>query len=370
MSTVPVKMSYNEVLMRQRIEACLKTVTTVMEKGRSSKIHAADQVAHQYADKFLLADTITNTMCASLVHCFSVLGLDLEQLKKLKSWGAEKTVTLDFRFTRKTTLLREQERDVEKPTRLRKSSKKSGTSTISVITKVKEYVFLEEQTHQLVAFTGVGDNAAEFIVVWDHAGSTECISTDKSEEEASSDHLDTDLSWLLGVLSADDNAMDFSIDRSDAACFTPVENRDIKAAAYFGRKLREFAVQVFHVLGDWRDVQGSEATTTHSPPFAFNPVAPLFEAADEHGTTPISFEVISGLLNEYQRQLVQVWAEVGAALPSPALFGRDEAKLEAVMDLIDELSHSYLLSIDFLENMIRKQLVAAIGKTVSAQDFA
>jgi len=153
-------LSYNEALMRRKIDACFKTVNTIMEKSRASQIHAADEVPHQYADKFLLADTITNTMCASLVHCISLMGVSRENLMTLKAWPVEKSVTLSFRFTRKTTLLREEEREVESPTRVQETSEASGTSTISVTTKVKEFVYLEEQTHQLVAYTGVGDNEA------------------------------------------------------------------------------------------------------------------------------------------------------------------------------------------------------------------
>ena len=217
---------YDEALMRSRIEACLQKVRMVADKDRASQIHAADQVPHQYADKFLLADTITNTMCASLVHCLSLIGLSRENLKPLKSWGAEKTVTLSFRVTRKTTLLREQEREVESPTRVQETSEASGTSTITVLKKVKEYVFLEEQTHQLVAFTGVGDNAEECLTAVDCSGSTERTSTYGSDNSEFTRNHDLDLSWLLRVLSEELNVALFSIDRSHVDCFTPVQNRD------------------------------------------------------------------------------------------------------------------------------------------------
>eukprot|EP01032_Pedospumella_encystans_P022376 gene22376-25352_t len=367
---------YDEAHMRSKIDACLQKVRMVADKDRASQIHAADQVPHQYADKFLLADTITNTMCASLVHCLSLIGLSRETLESLKSWGAEKTVTLSFRYSRKTTLLREQEREVESPTCVKEISEASGTSTITVVTKVKEYVFLEEQTHQLVSFTGVGDNSSEFLTVLDRGGSAERTSTYRSDNSEYTRNHDLDLSWLLSVLSEEVNVSLFAIDRSHVECFTPVQNRDINEAQKFVHRLCDFATNVSYVAGQWRSIQLNGKSKAHSLSIDHSPVVPLFEASNELGAAPMSSEMINALLSDYQRNLLQICAEAEtAALPQPdaasnALFGRDEAKLEAVMDLIDELGHSYLLSIDFLENMIRKQLVAAIGKTVSAQDFA
>eukprot|EP01032_Pedospumella_encystans_P016131 gene16131-18415_t len=372
-------MSYfDEALMRSKIDACLQKVRMVADKDRASQIHSAYEVPHQYVDKFLLADTITNTMCASLVHCFSLIGLSRETLKSLKSWGAEKTVTLSFRYNRKTTFLREQEREVESPTRVQETSETSGTSTISVVTKVKEYVFLEEQIHQLVAFSGVGDDAEEFFTVLDRSGSTERTSTYRSENSESTRNHDLDLSWLLIVLSEETNVALFAIDRSHVDCFTPAQNRDIEEATKFGRRLRDFGSNLYNLIGQWKAIQRNGKFVVSSSSADYSPVVPLFEASNELGAAPMSSEVINALLSEYQKHLVRICAEAEtaalslheAASTTPALFGPDEAKLQRAMYAVYDNCHSYLLSIDFLENMIRKQLVAAIGKTVSAQDFA
>eukprot|EP01038_Epipyxis_sp_PR26KG_P002429 gene2429-3439_t len=167
------------------------------------------------------------------------MGLSRENLMALKTLPADKSVTLSFRYNRKTTLLREQEREVESPTRVQETSD-AGTSTMSVITKVKEYVFLEEQTHQLVAFTGVGDNAAEFLTAFSRSGSTEYTCTYKSNDGESSSHDDVDLSWLLGALSSGCDRATFTIDRSHAACFTPTQNRDVEQATDFVGNFRDF----------------------------------------------------------------------------------------------------------------------------------
>jgi hypothetical protein len=55
--------------------------------------HPGD-VHHQYNDKFLLAEFLTNSMIASVLNILEDLQIDSEKLAKIKAWSATHTVTL------------------------------------------------------------------------------------------------------------------------------------------------------------------------------------------------------------------------------------------------------------------------------------
>jgi hypothetical protein len=95
--------------------------------------------------------------------------------------------------------------------------------------------------------------------------------------------------------------------------------------------------------------------------------------------------VVNQLLQEHRRSLAAACAGLDALfepLPGaastpapagpqgPAFFTAAEAKLLLVVTGLRELTVDYALGMDFIEQMIRSQLVAAIGKEVTMRDFS
>ena len=148
--------------MRAKIDDCMKTVAVVLDNNKAATIAAADRVSHLYEDKYLLANHLTNTSIACVLNGLELMGVSHSELGSLKAWNAHRAVLLKFERRQKCQFVKEIERDVEDPSRVQVDAG-IFRSTVKVITKVKEYIYLIEEEYALSAHSGVGDNPAEVI---------------------------------------------------------------------------------------------------------------------------------------------------------------------------------------------------------------
>ena len=63
----------------------LKTVTNILDAERHPVI-AADE-PHEYADKYALAEFLTNTAIAATINALTATGLQPDQQKTVLGWG-------------------------------------------------------------------------------------------------------------------------------------------------------------------------------------------------------------------------------------------------------------------------------------------
>jgi hypothetical protein len=221
----------------------------------------------------------------------------------------------------------------------------------------------------------------------------------------------------------------FSIDRSDQSCRTPRRNKNIDSALGFLRSLcnwanqlefyfqtRLFPIQKEHGL----DLAGINGIGI------FVPVIPLFEAdkdqdlarsrvrlqAEESGkaaaassspaaaapqsavqpnlsllpATSVSdfahsnvlslpSRDVSAFLAEQLRTLEQKIAQIGSLFPywrSPQakLISTQEAQVLLALLHLSKIAQTYSDGVEFIEQMLRKQLTAAIGREIQPDDFA
>jgi hypothetical protein len=67
--------------MQQRIEASLRQAALVLNSNREAVLWPANAVHHQYNDKYLLADNLTNTAHVCYLNSFEEIGLSSAKLR-------------------------------------------------------------------------------------------------------------------------------------------------------------------------------------------------------------------------------------------------------------------------------------------------
>jgi hypothetical protein len=411
--------------MREKIGACIKQADKIINRNREATLRPADSVAHHYDDKFLLADHICNSALVCVLHSFELLGLSRAEVARLHGWSADRCVSLRYARTLRCQFVRETEREIEEL--VQRQPKGKGKGPVKATTKVKEYTYMVEVHYQVEAFSGVGDNPEEKTIITERTCRREVTTRSSSApfREVSNWDASVNITWLLQHLDAEAANATFRIDRAHPACATPRRNPDVEAALQFAEELRGFCDTVRTHL---REVYGVH--TTYGNPHAckfdlqqvnaaqvYSPVMPLFDeragpgipqeeavttmveegsdpggegavvggAEAPHTEVTLPRVVVNQLLQEHRRSLAAACAGLDAlfeplpgaastpapaAPQGPAFFTAAEAKLLLVVTGLRELTVDYALGMDFIEQMIRSQLVAAIGKEVTMRDFS
>ncbi|KAJ9471593.1 hypothetical protein DIPPA_28405 [Diplonema papillatum] len=402
-------MCIREESLRQKVDASLVTVRKVFDTARNPQL--AEDVPHKYADKYLLAEYMTNGHCASLLTTLRLLGMTDEHMKTMKQWSSDRTVTLRFSSRHKCTFLEKKTREVD----LDKKDVVTGTGlgaafsmSKKTVTTVTEYFWKFECGYELSAYKG--NKPQEKIVIKQRDGASTKVktTTEKSPqvEARENPNIDVELTWLLQHVKAANGQVSFSINRSHKKCLTPLRNEDAEKAVSFTQHAslwsRSVAAQLqefFGVVQDNTFDMGSLQTQGD----AFLPFAPLLEEGrkgddqqpplkqrrieatqtdtvvaykkQHEGDVPAVLEGtdLEALLQEEERQIVERLETVAKAFPASGgegLITQDEARLMILLsDALSKLN-GYSECMDYLEVMLRKQLVAAIGKEITASDFA
>ncbi len=107
--------NFNEVRFRARVDAALNRVRTILDNTRTPQYPA--DVPHEYEDKYILAESLTNNTISALLVSLDLLGLTQKQLAQLKEWSKTRSVTLRFKAEEKCKFLRKVVREVESDTK-------------------------------------------------------------------------------------------------------------------------------------------------------------------------------------------------------------------------------------------------------------
>ena len=91
---------------------------------------------HQYDDKYFLVERGTCIAMASQLNCLAALGLTVEQLRTLKSWAAQRSVSLRFKSKETCAYLREETRQEEDPRKHVEEVSHRGVAVSSWTSKV------------------------------------------------------------------------------------------------------------------------------------------------------------------------------------------------------------------------------------------
>jgi len=357
---------YDEFTMRKMIDDCLDAVAVVLDNNKHAAIAAADTVPHQYEDKYLLANDLTNMSIACILNALELMGVSHAQLCSFKSWNAHRAVSLKFERRLKCEFVKEIEREVEDPTRVQLDIG-IFRSMVKTITKVKEYVYLIEAEYTLSAHSGVGDRPAEVIQITSSSSQLETTLRTNTAPfyNPTVNTFDVNISWLLKHLDEAASTATFSIDRAHASCATPRQNADVEATLLFHNAFSLFSRNVFVKLQDLSCVQSRYGVATAAKFYVdsintddvFNPVVPLFHN-DSAKETVVSDEetvanrsvalpqpVVNQLVQEQRRSLVAKCTKVAGrfvvSTTEGAVFTTTEATLMVPFHYLSQSAYFY-----------------------------
>jgi hypothetical protein len=418
--------AFHEEQFRRQVDQALNQVETILDVTRTPT-YAEDQ-DHSYNDKYALAEFLTNTAVAAQMNVLEHMGLDEEKLHKLSDivHQEKRSVTLRFAALESCSFLKEQvvkvpshehEYQVETSKQtfgLFGSSKNvEETMKAKVSRSITEYHWKVSHSYTLFVFAG-NHPEKDPIVLQTRTGSTVIVTSGNKKspipERTVHPPVDIALTWLIQQISFDKKlSCCFKIDRSKDTCRTPYRNEDIEEAMKFFETFKgwietgsghlERRVEGF-ILGKHSPAGGGGTTTKrlHSinTENIFCPILPLMETPREGAGTAtreeqsksmlsvrssvqdqtssplLSIGDIDKFLNEQIRSLEEACDDVEQSFPSTDasnLITVDEASLYVHWKHAHSLCVGYAHSVGYIEEMLRKQLIAAIGKEVQPKDF-
>ena len=273
----------------------------------------------------------------------------------------------------------------------------SAAFSNKVVTKVTDYFWEFSVTYELTAFRGPdADNESNRIILLGRTGNHKIVTSSKinpRKETVIRPPMDIDLSWLLSSCGiGGETDISFKINREFVDCHTPRRNREINDSLSAAAKLVSwcnivnsyFRCEVFPVVSD--NTMDLEAISARN---ILIPLLPVFhdiesyhpqlldgtlQQESNHCISPLLNADESGILIEEQkRSFKEKIDELNEAFPSSTsgkLISAFEASYLLTLSFLKEVSNRYLECLDYIEDMLRQQLVRAIGKVVTPEDFS
>lgn len=191
--------NFDDHVFREHVDKCLEKTRLLLHQTKHLAIPA--DVAHQYNDKYLVAENLTN----SAIGCFSSsllrLGLSAANLTKLVSWAHSQDVSLRLEATEQCVFLGETTRDVASATRNEINVTGFAMMMGRQITTVTENLFTFTAQFELMAFRGVGDKPDDRIVLQSRNSHQNITASSRPRPypypKATKKHHDVNISWLL-----------------------------------------------------------------------------------------------------------------------------------------------------------------------------
>lgn len=328
------------------------------------------------------------------------MGLTGNSVQQMRSWFLQgRSVTIRFRAEERCEFDREAKREQEQArfalvclwffvsffqSKMVREFSGGGKTTDMVVTTITEYFWKFCCSYELFAFAGTdSEDEGSRVVLQRRRSECEIMTVANvvpRPQVRIIDPIDWNVTFLLSRI--DDNfGVSFSIDRADPCCKTPRRNRSVDEMCAFSGEMELFSMVLESYLRDVLSVPKSALDfESLNDKTVFVPVIPLFgpiQHVDEYvslqsllvrPTAGAALGVCDQLrlLDEQKRSLLEKLSSVAKA------FGEDSQSATLVVTAVHLQTLSTFLSagVQLIEDLLRKQIVAAIGKSVTAVDFA
>lgn len=424
-----------------KVTNALRSVRRVLDVDRGAKIRLADDVDHEYQDKYKLADLMTNMTIVTLVSVLEKLGLTKEVLR---SMDKSKEITLRFSASESCKLAKDEV--VDEPLPYTKETQESTTVTTefgttesttqkSTIEKIVRRVRKEYYTvgHDWEISIYTGTDIENRTILQERKGATsEYIRTRRHDvtknlpelgpvfpPKKEYAHQDLSLTWLLQQIDTEELKSHFAIDTDTTDTKTPRRNEQMKDAFVFFQNVnhwtRHLQGHFLHVLRrftmDHAKRKGYEEFVPEASKAIFVPIMPLMvdqssngesatagdeeqkeadeqtnesessamvalppaETANDGNSVTLSELDAAAFLNQHAKTLSEAFRTVDEKFDNLDLncdlISVQETKAHVLSCHAQKLMLEFLQTIQNIELMLKKQLVAAIGKEVGKADL-
>eukprot|EP01035_Chromulina_nebulosa_P031410 gene31410-41879_t len=409
--------SYGTVVFERILEDYSTTVNAVLGNEKAQQLSSPEQAPHSYQDKYVLVEQLTKCIGATALNSLIEIGFTPPILEQLVNFSRQSTITLRLDATHECKFIKEQDRTEDSPHQLQTEVSQSlfgGKVTTKVVTKITEYFYKYSVKYQLSAIIGVGETIKDNIVIRSRSASQEVVRRSKQSPfpEVETFKHDLEIHQLLSLLDGN-HSINFSINRMLKQCFTPVRNPDVEKVVIFFHKMynwlskleRYFTetvtaaisrpvgdevskaardifiplIPLFRVMPEASDASAvamvkDTAGESTVAPVDRTVVSAVAEEAEQGAGPSLTSEDVSLLLQEHQRSLTskllsmqKIYASVND--PTNNLFSVAEAQLSVLCGHLKLSIATYIKLIRFVEDLIRSQLIRALGREVSPIDF-
>mmetsp|Transcript_8391 Transcript_8391/g.8561 ORF Transcript_8391/g.8561 Transcript_8391/m.8561 type:complete len:961 (+) Transcript_8391:116-2998(+) len=390
--------TFDEAIFRNQVDKSLVRVRQILDTNRHPQY--ATDINHHYDDKYNLSEFLTKMALSGILNCLNYYGLSAQQLKAILQWVAEnKAVTLRFKSHESCAFLKEIEKSVESKqqhvTEIKVGNRTAVQETSKTITKIKEYFWRFEVNYELIVFYGAEDQMTDpaRVILGRKSGFHEVktsTNTPPYQEKVACPPIDVDITWLLSTFDSCNLEQIFGIQRNDPLCRTPRRNPQVEAALlqfqhiqiWCEKLITYFTCRLFPVQSDH-----NLHLTGLTDDGILVPVLPLFEykSAENQVTVtdredelaPMSVLLdgsdANALLQEQRRSMQERIDTLTSCFPEashPSLITILEARLVCLSRHLHSVCVQYEMCVSFIEDMLRKQLMAAIGREVTSTDFS
>ena len=390
---------FQESRFRSQVDAALKTVKTVLDNTKNPQY--ASDVDHTYDDKYLLAEFLGSLSLSAQLQILEKMGLSSKGIDQCKSWAKNRSVTLRLKATEKCSFDREVTRKEDSKTehvREYKGALGSVKRTDKTVYKITEYFWNFSAEYEIFAFEG--NNPKEKVLLASRSGGVELMTSSKNTPQPKATvrgSIDVNCTYLFQKLN-EEGQFDFKIDRSKKSCRTPRRNDQVtEALAYFSRTSNWFKQVKNYFTSTLFPIEPNHGLDLNAinDTGIFIPVLPLFQKKKEgeqqvpaieenqdndnnkqavvniDGSAVLPLDEFNSFLEEQKRSLKEKIGEIGKVFPeNKKLITVSEASLCVVSLHGKKVSQYFSDGIEYIEFMLRQQLISAIGKVVKPSDFA
>lgn len=392
-----------------KMEKCLKRVKNVLDINR--QVSLPSKQAHSYEDKFTLANFMTNAMVGSHLNMLERIGLHnstpsdkstdaSSPLQTVYQWLETSQVSLHVQILKSRRYVTSKERRVQvgsTETEYTAGGSSLGTFGKKTFTTVTDHYHNFTATVVIRAIRGASDIDSDGqMKLWSATLNPELIvSNHKQPDETTEEHQDVSITWLLQQYDISTGALTFGVNVSDVStCHTPRRNAQVDAAVAFGESFSYWLSWVYrHVAG--LNQHGSRRLYSLSSQDIFVPVLPILEAAsrtnahtsrdngtDKDATEKVtlrrqgedSMSLLALFLDEESRTFVAELERLANDNNSQSLgiISPEELPFAGVVCLtlhLNDVLAAYREGVQYLEDLLHEQVVQAIGREVSSEDF-
>jgi hypothetical protein len=408
--------SYDALVFSTKINACIEQLHQILERNKTdiSFLDAAERVPHRYEDKYLLVERLTSLFGSSVWNVLQEMGLNNERLSVLLQWIQEgHDVNLRFERDESCRFVKETTREEESPQLVTKTTTLFNISKyfMKTVTKITEYHYLFSNHFRLIAHKGyiLQENDSSSMTLLERHAEQMCIVRTNAFPfpEQSKSHFAVKVTWLLYLLQLQlEEKKHFQINRNAANCYTPRRNKDIDGAMEFMAEFTSWTTKVNHYIQEelvnillTYDENGAKQSASTfreaslwSTQDIFMPILPVFHQyyaeksknlllMDTSVTIAIDSTYVPSvhiqeeetnlIVQAQQTSLHMKLDEIVSLLSGNVakLVSSLEVKLVICCRYLEALMTGYRESVDYVEYMLRKQLIAAIGKVMTPWDF-
>lgn len=392
--------------VERQIGKALKQAKKVLDTTRNPLM--AKDVDHKYTDKFLLAEFLTKANIAAQIKTLEELGLSLQRRQRLSKQHG-KAVTLRFSALRKCVFDHNETKQVVTSDKVTLTTEggQETKKTKQIIESVDEFYWKVDVSWKLEIFTGNYLDEDSIKITLRNRDASFLMKTASKLAPYSVRYLfpvaEASVTWLLDHTNPVGVPV-FKIDRKKPSCRTPRRNEDITESIAHAKELAEWSSNVWATFGDKISSlqSGKNRPSDQFSPDVFIPTLPLFEKSDcqknaEQQTSPptssekkinaatdsinkcsddvvLSPADMNRFVSVYVQTLKKSLNETQANYSDPAkkdtVLSSSEMKCIFIVHSMFKLLQSYSDSVEYIENMLKNQLIKAIGREVQPAEFS